>query len=342
MDGRIKATEASIYDTFKWLEDDDGLDLSLDDYHYNLRQDVENQRKSRSSSIRRHLSISSKMTFRPSSSLSRPGTQDGNNSMHLSNKSVISLQHPSGHIRRRSRALSLISPSASKQQMPGDSPTSPALDPASHYQDPETRLKLRAYLSSPHKFDEALEFGFPAVDQAQGTGEQLPKRTDSLVQPSDNGLHRMQTLPEDRRCSVYSDGTTTADPDSPRTPDTLEKPALHSERPSQEQQEQEEQQQQEQSTATQGDYAQAPASSREMTLRMTLTRPDLRANDDQIYGWQKQRPSNLDSPRSPAKTSTDDDFKSNIEKQLAAIDQENMAANENSSVKRLWNRMRRN
>jgi hypothetical protein len=29
---------------------------------------------------------------------------------------------------------------------------------------------------------------------------------------------------------------------------------------------------------------------REMTLRMTLTRPDLRADDDQLYGWQDPSP----------------------------------------------------
>ena len=28
---------------------------------------------------------------------------------------------------------------------------------------------------------------------------------------------------------------------------------------------------------------------REMTLRMTLTRPDLRADEEQLYGWQNQK-----------------------------------------------------
>jgi hypothetical protein len=28
---------------------------------------------------------------------------------------------------------------------------------------------------------------------------------------------------------------------------------------------------------------------REMTLRMTLTRPDLRADEEQLYGWQGQK-----------------------------------------------------
>ena len=33
-------------------------------------------------------------------------------------------------------------------------------------------------------------------------------------------------------------------------------------------------------------YTHAMAGSREMTLRMTLTRPDLRADEKSIYGWQ--------------------------------------------------------
>ena len=37
---------------------------------------------------------------------------------------------------------------------------------------------------------------------------------------------------------------------------------------------------------------------REMTLRMTLTRPDLRADEDQLYGW--QTPSQSQGPLSSA------------------------------------------
>lgn len=334
MDGRIKATEDSIYDSFRWLEEDEELDLrlALDDYHYNLRQDVDAQRKSRSSSFRRHLSIS-KLPFRPSSTLSRPGTKDGNATSPFNN-SVTSLPQTSGHIRRRSRALSLVSPNK-QPASPEPAAHSPSMDPASYYQDPETRLKLRAYLASPHKFDEALEFGFPSIEQQtqEKTEQSLPKRSDSLPhQPEIGGLHRMQTLPEERRCSVYSDSVSTAEPDSPRTPDTLEKPSLvASARPSQDQE-----------SVSKVDYAQAPASSREMTLRMTLTRPDLRANETQIYGWQqKKRPSTQGEARSPTKLSHEVDFKDSIEKQLAAIDQENLASNENSSVKRFWNRVLR-
>lgn len=37
---------------------------------------------------------------------------------------------------------------------------------ATYYQDPEARLKLRVYLASPAKFDEAIEFGFPSQTDA--------------------------------------------------------------------------------------------------------------------------------------------------------------------------------
>ena len=33
----------------------------------------------------------------------------------------------------------------------------------------------------------------------------------------------------------------------------------------------------------------AGRSNREMTLRMTLTRPDLRADEEQLYGWKEQK-----------------------------------------------------
>lgn len=335
MDGRLKETEDSLYDSFRWLEDDADLDLrlDLDDYHLGLRQDVVN-RKSRSASIRRKLSISSKVTFgRVSSTMSRPTTKDA--SLPFGG-SVLSLQNPSGngHVRRRSRALSLMS--VTKQPPPevtgtASSPPPPPMDPAAHYQDPEARMKLRVYLASPHKFDEAVEFGFPSTDQTQGPTTP-PKRLDSLPRGTERGAHlRMQTVVEDKRCSLYSEETTATESDSPRTPDTLEKPADPF--PVAADQDRE---------APKVDYAQAHAYSREMTLRMTLTRPDLRANEDQLYGWQKNRATTSDGLGSPLGPRTEDDIKKDsIERELAAIDHENLLYPEQSSMKRFWNRVRR-
>ncbi|OAA73691.1 hypothetical protein ISF_00592 [Cordyceps fumosorosea ARSEF 2679] len=330
MDGRLKETEDSLYDSLRWLEDDIDLRLDLDDYQ--VREDAPCHKK-RSASFRRKLSISSKVTFgRASSTLSRPTTKEG---IAPFGGSVLSLHNPpgNGHVRRRSRALSLMS--ATKQPPVDVAPASPPpiMDPAAHYQDPEARMKLRVYLASPHKFDEAVEFGFPSTEQQPSSPTTPPKRLDSLPRNAERGGNlRMQTLVEDRRCSLYSDETNATEPDSPRTPDTLEKPSAPFTTSME----------QDRDTAK-VDYAQAHAYSREMTLRMTLTRPDLRANESQIYGWQnKMSPAVSDSPRSSSGPRTEDELKKDsIERQLAAIDQENLLYPEQSSMKRFWNRVRR-
>ena len=81
-----------------------------------------------------------------------------------------------------------------------------------------------------------------------------------------------------------------------------------------------------------------------MTLRMTLTRSDLRAGDEQIYGWQKRhatrRSQTRNEPHSPPPFSSDGNSKESIERQFAAMDQEYLAS-DNGVVKRFWNRMRR-
>ncbi|KOS16662.1 hypothetical protein ESCO_004720 [Escovopsis weberi] len=91
------------------------------------------------------------------------------------------------------------------------------------------------------------------------------------------------------------------------------------------------------------DYSLAPASCREMTLRMTLTRPDLRADEDQMYGWQKsgrklQSREETVQPRAYSRNGSHN--KDDIEKQLAEIDHE-VLANDSGVVKRFWNKVRR-
>ncbi|CAI9627039.1 unnamed protein product [Alternaria burnsii] len=129
---------------------------------------------------------------------------------------------------------------------------------ATHYQDPEARKKLRMYLASPQKFDEAIEFGFPssAGNHSATPHFQLPQidnhalaDMDSPATPSSTGLSfRMHSRQiSHRKFSVESPAP------SP----------VHS---------------------ANGQF------NREMTLRMTLTRPDLRADEDQLYGWQSSSP----------------------------------------------------
>lgn len=225
--------------------------------------------------------------------------------------------------------------------------TTAAIDPAAaHYQDPDARLKLRVYLASPQKFDEAIEFGFPAT-------EALASSRPTEVQPakqrhSRHGLfddEKLQTFLSDDKSSIYSDELSVADPDSPKTPNPGEKPAARPLR-----------------VGTDShlnlsltyprkmstDYAQAPASSREMTLRMTLTRPDLRAGDDQIYGWQKgcqtrrtsMSQSGRDETMMPVTYIRDGNSKDSMERHFAALDHWSPQPDQ-GVVKRFWNKMRR-
>lgn len=186
-------------------------------------------------------------------------------------------------------------------------PTPPLFDPeATHYQDPEARKKLRMYLASPQKFDEAIEFGFPSTtgNDSPGPHYQLPQ-IDNHARKFSRDMH---TFLRDGKLSFLEDSTSTdnqglessdcdsvADLDSPATPcSTGLSFRLHSRQ------------------LSHGKFPidspmASPALSgagqmnREMTLRMTLTRPDLRADEDQLYGWQQQGSS------SPKSTSVKDD-----------------------------------
>ncbi|KAL7786189.1 hypothetical protein V8C37DRAFT_392825 [Trichoderma ceciliae] len=316
----------SIMESFRWLEESKDLDLRLclDDY-----QSSPKQGKKKRMPFPRHLSISKLSFGRPSAQLSRPGTRGGAMaSPTLSEQFVLSsLPSPSGHFRRRSRALSLISPN--KGHMSDDSSI---IDTApSHYQDPEARMKLRVYLASPHKFDEAVEFGFPSLYDMQG------KNTSHIRswsrQESSDKMAQLHSSTNDDVESLISDPMSPIDMVSPRTPESVDQPSLeHSPRLHHEG-----------IWPTKVDYAQAPASSREMTLRMTLTRPDLRADEEQMYGWQKPSSAKAhahDGSAQPRLYARDANRKDSIEKQFAAIDQD-AAGGDNSMVKRFWNRVRR-
>ncbi|VUC36084.1 unnamed protein product [Clonostachys rosea] len=230
-----------------------------------------------------------------------------------------------GHSRRKSLGLSFM---LNKQA----GPVEPAavVDPAAaHYQDPEARMKLRAYLASPQKFDEALEFGFPSRDD-DDRDDRRPKHDDDEIDPMD----QLRSFLDDDKSSTYSDNSTVDDLESPKTPPMLDKPLpllpaggkcgdAFVVKPQ--------------------DYQNG--THREMTLRMTLTRPDLRANEDDIYRWQQSVEVRKAHMRgeilAPVSLNKNLDAKSRIDKELAAIDQENYNQAEGGMVKRLWKRVRR-
>ncbi|KAF2088089.1 hypothetical protein K490DRAFT_64764 [Saccharata proteae CBS 121410] len=178
-----------------------------------------------------------------------------------------------------------------------------SLDPeAKYYQDPEARMKLRLYLASPQKFDEAVEFGFPSTANAEA------QRQNRVGQCTGQASRDFQTFLRDDAVSFLNnsdveeedsdDDSTVGDFDTPVTPldhedgfrcrsrgtptsnmsslDSADVAPLNLRQPKK----------------LTDMYTQALSGNREMTLRMTLTRPDLRADEDALYGWQEKSKDN--------------------------------------------------
>ena len=261
----------------------------------------------------------------------------------VASSAALPLAAPQPHARRKSRALSLISPRHGAH----NSVTS--IDPdAAHYQDPEAREKLRLYLGSSQKFDEALAYGFPSNDRALPRASSEPLRRRQSGQVLVGGGEKVETFYSDDHSSTYSEGFSVADPDTPMTPRTPERLGAK------QQTAPPEEGQGPRRTATAGTLD-GPFGSREMTLRMTLTRPDLRACEDQIYGWQ-QKTANPRSSRMSQASVWRDEFpfggggyttgagqpKENYERFFTDLDYATTApAGDGNAVKRLWQRVRR-
>ncbi|KAI3401738.1 hypothetical protein diail_9402 [Diaporthe ilicicola] len=386
----------SLYESFRWLDEEEDLDLRLflDDYHANLREELPHVTKSRRPSFRRHLSISKRPFGMNAASGSQSDARDSDTAPASPSHNTTLPQHQQQnstalqHSQRLSRTLSLMSP---RQHVRSESLT--GIDPgAAHYQDPEARLKLRVYLASPQKFDEAIEFGFPATDSVQAPStlsnrRSVVRKRQSRLQLKDDSAEHMRSFLDDGDDEDLSDdddddASSISDPDSPRTPHMggLTPPPGHhrpirvSTDPLH------------QATTQRGGqfltararepndaYAQIPANSREMTLRMTLTRPDLRADDEQIYGWQAaqqaaylpagrksqqsngaravedqaqllQHPSQQQQQQSPTHMSQGRTPKESIEDILTGTDHwspEAGAGSDRGFMKRIFNRVRR-
>ncbi len=336
LDSSADSTSAmaeAMYESFRWMdeEEDINLKLVLDDYHANLDGFViPTPDSSRRPSFRRTMSIT-KMPFGRSS---------------LSSKQTRSprFSPTSSPSHQRSRTLSLIAP----KHVPHDSVSS--IDPnATHYQDPEARLKLRVYLASPQKFDEAIEFGFPSLD---GVSDGLDKENkpprrvskDSAGRESHATDRVHSSFLNDDAASLFEDDASMVEPESPVTPMGMDlglrprgvSPTIAS------------------GSKTSTDfsqlgprptvgkqpesYAQAMAGCREMTLRMTLTRPDLRADENMTYGWQT---SVSKSPLRDGMFTLDDmDEKYEAGGPFGSSDGWSPVEKESGVVKRLWNRVK--
>ena len=302
----------TMKDSFRWLDESDDLDLTLDDYHNHVAETAMpvSKSSSRRPSFRRNLSLTNLPFGRES---------------RLSTEKAYSISGQSSRISAstiQSHRYSLAMP----KQKHAAQTLHPAVDiPAAHYQDPEARLKLRVYLASPQKFDEALEFGFPSLQDPTRPSSRRPSLSNY---PTATGAVDLQTFYNDDNASLFKDNdneqvASLSDPNSPdapsdtifRTgkqvigvkpaPNDLVRPCIWH-------------------TASEP-YGHAQAGNREMTLRMTLTRPDLRADESAIYGQRAQDPLALEEL--PPATDLTDIWET--------------CPKEHNVVKKLWRRLSR-
>ncbi|KAI0391145.1 hypothetical protein F5Y17DRAFT_22565 [Xylariaceae sp. FL0594] len=328
-----------LFNGFNWLEDNDDLDLrlTLKEDHADPKPPQTTTNTRPPSLFRRRLSTNKIPFSRGSVSSSRPATKDST--------SPDPTPHVVLHTRRKSRALSLITPRLINTPKSLATPIDPD---AAHYQDPEARHTLRSYLASPQKFDEALQYGFPSHNANNGNrptilpgGETRRSRSfsrDLYIASSE----KLRTFLADDNSSTHSRESSVTDGDSPRTPHTPEgilqgvKPfQLPSEVTTL-------------SSKPSGNYGDDTPICREMTLRMTLTRPDLRHNDSYTLGKgimprQASLSSQSRSFRTVTPVSISDPKESRQEhlgRMFADFDRENHSSSE-GMVKRLWKRVRR-
>ncbi|PGH08033.1 hypothetical protein GX51_01474 [Blastomyces parvus] len=339
----------SLYDSFRWLDEEEEIDLSLGDYHTHLTETNEHisalsSRPSRRLQQRRTPSLRQQPSFRRTLSFS--STTRGQNS--ISSKIPSTSQSstvPSSFISSTPSTTHKRSFSRPKSSVPvlrhiSQGSLSSLDSPAQYYQDPEARLKLRVYLASPQKFDEAIEFGFPSLDNKEN------------IHPPRLSLEPRTTLESAR--TFLEDASTTEFPDiiredgslfdfsmdsstlpsanshhtkSPTTTSCTTSPSprkSHSRKFSVEK-----------STPQRSiqpiplGYTQNTTGNREMTLKMTLTRPDLRTADS--AGNISHSIPDLDDPLRLA--------------ELPAVDENhpvwNAPAEDTSMVKKMWRKLRK-
>ena len=328
------AMDDADFDGFRWIENDDDHDLAstLDPYHTFVNNTADHTTKTskRTPSFRRALSMTS-LPFGSSLNAARSTRTP----LPTPIASPVVPQLPSletiqQHVRRSSHRRSASRPGHLLPIHHNRTPSNPIEPSATHYTDPSARLKLRVYLASPQKFDEAIEFGFPSMEDKENMPLSRPSLTrshrtapssiqktflddsnpsifDALDDPEDEGEDGTSSLPE--RGSPYTpvgeghftDTYLLSPSEAPSSSGSqlfFPKNILpnHSHH--------HQQQKQQTKTLRHNIEFEDPAYSgrdreittncntREMTLRMTLTRPDLRVADDQtLHHYYHEHPS---------------------------------------------------
>ena len=294
--------DQTFYDSFRWLDEDGDLDLSLDEYHAHVA-DAATKKRSRRPSFRRSLSFSTQLKRKqlapitPYAPRALPPVSQSQPLAPLSNRTSESR------------------PSSRHRFQHGSKSSTSSIDPsAQYYQDPDARLKLRVYLASPQKFDEAIEFGFPSLDDDKENAREPTSPKPTLI----NSNSDFGTFFED------DDGTMIGSPGGSMKNEPAPSPVLRDPpRPSVESS----LLQRRQSWLPGKGVPQRLPGNREMTLKMTLTRPDLR-NDSPTSSTpskEKEDPLRLAALPPPDRTQSiwDDDL------------------DERGMVKKMWRRLRR-
>lgn len=169
-------------------------------------------------------------------------------------------------------------------QWPSPTPTETP-PPTKYYKDSQARQKLREFLASPEKFDEALEFGFPSERAAIERSTSVTSAIDSHQESDGDNLSITNSKDE-------GDEEEEASSRSPKTPPLVNEGFQSNTTPH--------------SSVDSGvvlPFTPGKASfrslspdiaGREMTLRMTLTRPDLRAPEQELYAFQRKEVSGVE------------------------------------------------
>lgn len=173
-------------------------------------------------------------------------------------------------IRQRVVAARLSRPYVEPVPLASDEPSE-----ARYYQDPDARRQLRQYLASPQKFDEAIEFGFPSSDYVPPSSSDTDCSFPIQKTPSPCG-------DDGDDASLDSSGPATpteAQEDRHRT--IIQSASLDSGigLPSR----------LNMTGKAEDDSTFSLCGSREMTLRMTLTRPELRLSEDKLQEHRRKQ-----------------------------------------------------
>ncbi|RPA98052.1 hypothetical protein L873DRAFT_1067240 [Choiromyces venosus 120613-1] len=284
-----------IRKSFRWLDEDGALDLRLGEFYCSGSNKFEKHSAPSRSSHKRTQSLSGR-TFR---------THSSSSSVPTTGRPSLGSRHPTSHGMNTARHQPSFSQSINSMDTD-----------AAYYQDPEARLKLRVYLASPQKFDEAVEFGFPSTAESKGFSKTRPRTaTIRKIEPE------IDDLPSKERDHQFNDldnvSMAVGDVMDYQKMRELEEQTPSAVMPSRIS-----------NVSVFDPYPHASPGNREMTLRMTLTRKDLRADENELYGWRKSDPLALeDLP--PASDSDAGQF-----------DWGHSGRGSQTGLKKLWRKMR--